>query len=109
MAGPPANRRLDPAHRLPGLSRAGASAWPEGRQASRVEPARTVACGWRLAALAFGAYFLVFSTEQIASVLGISTIIGGLFIKASVAALHEVLPRTVQCRVGTECRRPCSY
>ena len=43
-----------------------------------------------LAALAVGAYFTVFSTEKIVSAMGISRIVGGLFITAPVAALPEI-------------------
>jgi cation:H+ antiporter len=40
--------------------------------------------------LAIGAYFTVTSTKNIASALGISELIGGLFITATVAALPEI-------------------
>lgn len=43
-----------------------------------------------LAALGLGAYFTVRATENIVSVLGISQIVGGLFITAPMAALPEV-------------------
>lgn len=43
-----------------------------------------------VAALAVGAYFTVFSTEKIVSSIGLSKIIGGLFITAPIAALPEV-------------------
>ena len=53
-----------------------------------------------LAALAVGAYFIVFSTEKIVSALGISKIIGGLFITAPVAALPEVFATWTLARRG---------
>lgn len=43
-----------------------------------------------LAALAAGAFFTVRATEQIVSTLGISRMVGGLFITATMAALPEV-------------------
>lgn len=46
--------------------------------------------GLGLAALAVGAYFLVHATENIASALGMSRIVSGLFITAPVAALPEI-------------------
>ena len=53
-----------------------------------------------LAALAAGAYFTVFSTEKIVSAVGISKIIGGLFITAPVAALPEVFATWYVARSG---------
>ncbi|MGE0253521.1 MAG: hypothetical protein AB7N54_15070 [Alphaproteobacteria bacterium] len=43
-----------------------------------------------MAALAAGAYFIIFSTEQIVSALGTPKIMGVLFITAPMAALPEV-------------------
>ena len=51
-------------------------------------------------ALAAGAYFTVFSTEKIVSAIGISKIIGGLFITAPVAALPEVFATWYVARSG---------
>lgn len=56
--------------------------------------------GSGLAALAVGAYFVVFSTEQIVSALGIKKIVGGLFITAPVAALPEVFATWRLARKG---------
>ena len=53
-----------------------------------------------IAALAVGAYFTVFSTEKIVSAVGISKIIGGLFITAPVAALPEVFATWYVARSG---------
>jgi cation:H+ antiporter len=53
-----------------------------------------------LAALAVGAYLTVLSTEQIVSALGISKIVGGLFITAPVAALPEVFATWTLARNG---------
>ncbi|WP_375263648.1 sodium:calcium antiporter [Palleronia sp.] len=53
-----------------------------------------------LAALAAGAYFTVFSTEKIVNAIGISKIIGGLFITAPVAALPEVFATWYVARSG---------
>lgn len=51
-------------------------------------------------ALAAGAYFTVISTEKIVSALGISKIIGGLFITAPVAALPEIFATRSVARSG---------
>ena len=51
-------------------------------------------------ALAIGAYFTVFATEKIVSSLGISRIIGGLFITAPIAALPEVFATRSVARSG---------
>lgn len=51
-------------------------------------------------ALAVGAYFTVFSTEKIVSAIGISKILGGLFITAPVAALPEVFATWYVTRSG---------
>lgn len=56
--------------------------------------------GGGVAALAVGAYFIVFSTEQIVSALGIQKIVGGLFITAPVAALPEVFATWSLARKG---------
>ena len=53
-----------------------------------------------LGALALGAYFTVFSTEKIVGAIGISKIIGGLFITAPVAALPEVFATWYVARSG---------
>lgn len=53
-----------------------------------------------LSALAAGAYFTVFSTEKIVSAVGLSKIIGGLFITAPVAALPEVFATWYVARSG---------
>ncbi|SFH26506.1 cation:H+ antiporter [Palleronia marisminoris] len=53
-----------------------------------------------LAALGAGAYFTVFSTERIVNAIGISKIIGGLFITAPVAALPEVFATWYVARSG---------
>ena len=53
-----------------------------------------------LGALAVGAYFTVLSTEKIVAGLGISKIIGGLFITAPVAALPEVFATWYVARSG---------
>lgn len=53
-----------------------------------------------LGALAVGAYSTVFSTEKIVSAMGISKIIGGLFITAPVAALPEVFATWYVARSG---------
>ena len=53
-----------------------------------------------IAALAIGAYFTVFSTEKIVGSLGISKIIGGLFITAPIAALPEVFATWYVARSG---------
>ena len=51
-------------------------------------------------ALAIGAYFTVFSTEKIVSALGVSKIVGGLFITAPVAALPEIFATWSVSRSG---------
>lgn len=56
--------------------------------------------GGGVAALAVGAYFIVFSTEQMVSALGIQKIVGGLFITAPVAALPEVFATWSLARKG---------
>jgi cation:H+ antiporter len=53
-----------------------------------------------IGALAVGAYFTVFSTEKIVGAIGISKIIGGLFITAPVAALPEVFATWYVARSG---------
>jgi len=53
-----------------------------------------------LGALAIGAYFTVFSTERIVGALGISNIVGGLFITAPVAALPEIFATWYVARSG---------
>lgn len=53
-----------------------------------------------IGALAVGAYFTVFSTEKIVGSLGLSKIIGGLFITAPVAALPEVFATWYVARSG---------
>lgn len=53
-----------------------------------------------IAALAVGAYLTVFSTEKIVSAVGISKIIGGLFITAPIAALPEVFATWYVARSG---------
>jgi cation:H+ antiporter len=53
-----------------------------------------------IAALAVGAYLTVFSTEKIVSSIGLSRIIGGLFITAPVAALPEVFATWYVARSG---------
>ncbi|WP_230533500.1 sodium:calcium antiporter [Microvirga roseola] len=53
-----------------------------------------------IAALALGAYFTVFATERIVGALGISKIVGGLFITAPVAALPEVFATWYVTRSG---------
>lgn len=50
--------------------------------------------------LGIGAYFTVFSTEKIIAALGISKIVGGLFITAPVAALPEVFAAWSVSRSG---------
>ena len=50
--------------------------------------------------LAVGAYFTVFATEKIVSAVGISKIIGGLFITAPIAALPEVFATRSVARSG---------
>lgn len=59
---------------------------------------------WKAAAgvgaLAIGAYFTVFSTEKIVGALGLSKIIGGLFITAPIAALPEVFATWYVARSG---------
>lgn len=59
---------------------------------------------WKAAAgvgaLAVGAYFTVFSTEKIVSAIGLSKIIGGLFITAPIAALPEVFATWYVARSG---------
>lgn len=59
-----------------------------------------------LVALAVGAYFTVFSTENLVSAFGISKIVGGLFLTAPVAALPETFAvwkvvRSGQVTTGT--------
>lgn len=72
-----------------------------GRKASRSSGAgANGGSGGGLATLAVGAYFIVFSTEKIVSTLGISKIIGGLFITAPVAALPEVFATWTLARRG---------
>jgi cation:H+ antiporter len=51
-------------------------------------------------ALAIGAYFTVFSTEKIVTSIGMSKIIGGLFITAPIAALPEVFATWYVARSG---------
>lgn len=53
-----------------------------------------------VAALAVGAYFTVFSTEKIVEAIGISKILGGLFLTAPVAALPEVFATRSVARSG---------
>ncbi len=53
-----------------------------------------------VAALAVGAYFTVYSTEKIVGSIGISRIVGGLFITAPVAALPEVFATWYVARSG---------
>ncbi|WP_375600324.1 sodium:calcium antiporter [Devosia sp. Naph2] len=53
-----------------------------------------------VAVLAVGAYFTVFSTEKIVSAIGLSKIIGGLFITAPIAALPEVFATWYVVRSG---------
>jgi cation:H+ antiporter len=53
-----------------------------------------------IGALAVGAYFTVFATERIVSAVGLSKIIGGLFITAPVAALPEVFATWYVARSG---------
>lgn len=53
-----------------------------------------------VAALAAGAYFTVFSTEKIVGSIGLSKIIGGLFITAPIAALPEVFATWYVARSG---------
>ncbi|EYD71469.1 putative membrane protein [Limimaricola hongkongensis DSM 17492] len=50
--------------------------------------------------MAIGAYFTVFSTEKIVATLGLSKIIGGLFITAPMAALPEVFATWYVARSG---------
>ncbi|MBL0422529.1 hypothetical protein JI739_19440 [Ramlibacter sp. AW1] len=51
-------------------------------------------------ALALGAFFTVFSTEKIVAQLGLSRIVGGLFITAPIAALPEVFATWYVARSG---------
>ena len=53
-----------------------------------------------IAALAIGAYFTVFSTEKIVSAIGVSKLVGGLFITAPVAALPEIFATWSVSRSG---------
>ncbi|WP_299761377.1 sodium:calcium exchanger [uncultured Pontibacter sp.] len=53
-----------------------------------------------LAALGLGAFFTVKATENIVSALGISKIVGGLFITAPMAALPEVFATWSVARTG---------
>ncbi|MBC5995094.1 sodium:calcium antiporter [Pontibacter cellulosilyticus] len=53
-----------------------------------------------LAALGLGAFFTVKATENIVSVLGISRIVGGLFLTAPMAALPEVFATWSVARSG---------
>lgn len=59
----------------------------EDEQWTKKEIAKAVA---GVAALAVGAYFTVRSTENIVSAIGISRVVGGMFITAPMAALPEV-------------------
>ncbi len=53
-----------------------------------------------VAALAVGAYFTVFSTEKLVGAIGISQILGGLFLTAPVAALPEIFATRSVARSG---------
>ena len=53
-----------------------------------------------VAALAVGAYCTVFSTEKIVGAIGISQILGGLFLTAPVAALPEIFATRSVARSG---------
>ena len=50
--------------------------------------------------LAFGAYFTVISTQNLVKAFGISSIIGGLFITAPLAALPEIFASWKLSRSG---------
>lgn len=56
------------------------------------------ACG--VLALAIGAYFVVAATEQIVSILGISELIGGLFITSTLSIAPEVFATWSIARTG---------
>lgn len=56
------------------------------------------ACG--VLALAIGAYFIVVATEQIVSILGISELIGGLFITSTLSIAPEVFATWSIARSG---------
>lgn len=58
----------------------------------------SAACG--VLALAIGAYFVVAATEQIVSILGISGLIGGLFITSTLSIVPEVFATWSIARTG---------
>ena len=72
----------------------------QNKESVRWRNTELLRAGCGILALAIGAYFVVAATEQIVSILGISEIIGGLFITSTLSIAPEVFATWRVARSG---------